>query len=207
MDASVPEPVALVTDAARPAPEASSSTPAGGDDGSNPIGDYLEGLHDAGACEEQSYGTTRQPVEGRPVVLDALAQQCGPLEYFDFPSSCSEGARGCTTMVNSLDETVAARVLACVRAKRGAAVCAPGAVRDCVVHAMAPVRPRPRVTAVCPEIVRRCDAASKSLAEADCARLLSSMRKCHGFERAASCLVDQCDVGACLDDWIETYSY
>jgi hypothetical protein len=145
--------------------------------------------------------------EGSPRIIDALAQQCDPLEHFGYPTSCSEGAFGCTTMVNTLSAAVGQRVLACLRAKHGTAICTPGVVRDCVLAAIRPVRPRADVASVCASIARTCEGASKTLPELDCGRFVSSMRKCHGFERAVSCLPDKCDVGACLDEWVETWSY
>jgi hypothetical protein len=210
VDASVPPAPAAPSASASPVPTA-LATNGEPDAGPDILGDYLEGLHDAGACEEQKLGHVRGPHEGTPKVLDPLAEKCWPLEVSStgqaFPSSCDEGAIGCATMVNSLSIPVGQRVLACLRAKKGTALCAKGVVRDCVLVAMAPVRARPGVEPVCETLVHQCAAAGKSLDAQACVRFVSSMRKCHGFERAVSGLAEMCDVGACLDDWTSTWSY
>ena len=216
-------PVASSATAATPPPpptSAASTTPpspapssaAASDDGSpdalaTALEAYVTGLEDAGTCEPQKFGPSSPRYEGVPLILDPLTKQCDPLEHFGYPTSCSEGAFGCTAVVNGLQTSAARRVLACLHAKHGTAICAPGVVRDCVVDAIAPMRPRADVETQCQAIAKVCDGASKPLPAHDCERYLSAMRKCRAVQTAVQCLPDKCDVKACLDDWIGSGAY
>lgn len=161
----------------------------------------------AGSCEQQRFGASPPGSEGQPALLDPLAHECDPMEYTDVPSSCDEGAFGCTTLVNTLHRDVAQRLLACLRGKPGTAICARGVVAQCTLAAIADTPESKAAIDACRSIVASCAKSSLTLPIADCARFLSSMHKCHGIERALSCLPTTCDVHGCLDDWIATWSY
>lgn len=182
---------------AAPAPSSTAPTPTA----------YVDGLRAAGVCEEQRRGPRPPRTEGDPMILDPLARECDPLEHTGLPVSCQEGAFGCTTLVNTMNDDAARRVLACLRAKEGTAICARGVVAECALTAIAPTVARADVSTMCRAIADTCSKSAKTLELASCERFVASMRKCHGVERALLCLPDKCDLRACLDDWISTWSY
>jgi hypothetical protein len=168
---------------------------------------YVDDARAAGRCEEQRFRPHVAGAEGSAPIVDRLADACYPLEFGNIHAPCTEGAMGCTTMVNSLHVPIAQRVLACLRRKHGAQVCAPGAVRNCVVDAMSPTHPRAEAVAICGSLVASCAAAGKTLPLDDCARLVSSMHKCHGLQRALAGLGQKCSVNETLDDWVASWGY
>lgn len=169
---------------------------------------FVEGLRAGGACVEQRHGPRPPRAEGTPVILDDLAKQCTTMESIGpFPTSCDEGALGCSTVVNTMTAAVGTRVLACLRAPRTPVACGKVRVEDCLLPIVASTPPQARFEMICHDVADTCADKGHTLAVEDCERYLGAMRKCHGFERAMTCLPDACDLRACVDDWVSTWSY
>lgn len=194
-----------------PPPAASAAASSAADPTGALLAGFVDGLRAGGACEEQRFDSSPRPgprAEGRAALVDAFAHQCDPLEYLGaYPTSCSEGAFGCTAVLNTVRREVGTRVLACLRAPRRPPLCGKPWVEECLLPAIAAAAPQARFETACQEVADACHDRGRKLSVEDCERYLSTMRKCHGFQRALSCLPDACDVRACVDDWLSTDSW
>jgi len=196
-----------------PPPDAEAPAPA-----TDPVADavaaYGDSLRHAHRCAEQTFDPKPRRAEQAPRHMSALSRQCAPLESFGFPSSCTEGAFGCEIVVNALTDAAAARVLACLRAKKGTAICADpgtgprvGVVQGCAAQAFAATRPRDDAEPVCAAIASACSGRKDAVSPDACARFVSSIQMCDSVTAGLACLHDKCSVRACLDDFVGSYAF
>jgi hypothetical protein len=197
---------------AAPVPDAEA--PAAPDPVADAVVAYGSSLRQTRRCDEWTYDPKPRGAEGMPKHYSDLSLRCGPLESFNIPSPCSEGAFGCQIVVNALTDAAARRVLGCLRAKKGVEICADpgngsrvGVVQGCAEKAFVATPPRHDTEAVCRAISGACSTRPGAVSIDACERFASSIRMCDSAIAGLDCLRDKCSVRACLDDFVQSYSF